>query len=208
MFLFGNRFLVRRVLPVGHGRGWVALALGLALFAASARGQSLEQYRLQGFQIGGEFTLTNQLGKKTSLSDFRGKPVLLSFGYTHCPDVCPATMVVFAGVLKALGDQAKAMRAVFVTVDPERDTAPRLKAYLGHFDPGLVGLTGSPTEIAQAAEKFAVRYQKENKDGAGGYTMGHTSFIYLLDGKGAVRYLFPFDVARKTLLAGVRSLLP
>ncbi len=127
------------------------------------------------------FKLTNHLGSKTSLSDYKGKVVVLLFGYTHCPDICPTQLNDMQKVLDKLGDDADQIQVVFITFDPERDTPKVLKDYLAFFNPGFVGLTGTKEEIVTVAQQFNVIYMKREVKSEAGYLMGHSSVIYVLD---------------------------
>ena len=130
------------------------------------------------------FALTAPDGAAVTQQSYRGKWLVIYFGYTFCPDVCPATMMEIAGALKALGPRADAVQAIFITVDPQRDTPKVLNEYLKSFDPRFIGLTGTPAQIAAAAKAFHVFYER-NDTGDGGYLYDHSSLIYLLnpDGK-------------------------
>jgi protein SCO1/2 len=130
------------------------------------------------------FALTAPDGAAVTQQSYRGKWLVVYFGYTFCPDVCPTTMMEIAGALKALGPRADAVQAIFISVDPQRDTPKVLNEYLKSFDPRLIGLTGTPAQIAAAAKAFHVFYER-NDTGDGSYLYDHSSFIYLLnpDGK-------------------------
>lgn len=130
------------------------------------------------------FALTAPDGAAVTQQSYRGKWLVIYFGYTFCPDVCPTTMMEIAGALKALGLRADAVQAIFITVDPQRDTPKVLNEYLKSFDPRLIGLTGTPAQIAAAAKAFHVFYER-NDAGDGSYLYDHSSFIYLVrpDGK-------------------------
>ena len=130
------------------------------------------------------FALTAPDGAAVTQQSYRGKWLVIYFGYTFCPDVCPTTMMEIAGALKALGPRADAIQAIFITVDPQRDTPNVLNEYLKSFDPRLIGLTGSPAQIAAAAKTFHVFYER-NDTGDGSYLYDHSAFIYLVnpDGK-------------------------
>ena len=167
----------------------------------------LEDYQVGNYPIGGDFTLTNQHGRKTNLRDYRGKAVLLAFGYTHCADVCPATLALFKQVKLALGGDSARVAAMFVTVDPKRDTPAVLKKFVGHFDAGFLGLTGSQGEVNALAERYMGKAQSHETGSAGGYAVDHTAFIYLIDPQGKVRYLFPLEVSRTVMVAGVHAVL-
>jgi len=127
---------------------------------------------------GGQFALVDQRGNPVDQSIFVGKPTLLFFGYTHCPDVCPTTMGEMQGWFSALGDEAKTLQGVFVTVDPERDTATRMRAYVRAFSPDAVGLTGTPAQIAEVTDAYHVYFRKVPTDG--GYLVDHSTVLYLI----------------------------
>lgn len=132
--------------------------------------------------IGGPFTLTDQHGARRSLVDFRGNVVLLYFGYTHCPDICPTDLAEIASLLHSLGSKAVEVQALYVTVDPERDTAPHLAGYLGAFDARILGLTGSVDEIRGIAERYKAYFAKVRS--GQGYLMEHSANFYVLDREG------------------------
>ena len=147
-------------------------------------------------------TLTDQNGAKFSLEQVKGQPVAVVFGFTHCPDVCPTTLLDWSNVLTSLGPDGDRLKVLFVSVDPERDTPPALKAYLASFDPRIVALTGTVTEVAAVARSFDAFYEKV-ADKNGGYTFDHTVKTYLIDGDGrmagAVDLRTPESDRRKTL---------
>ena len=132
--------------------------------------------------IGGPFTLVDQNGATVSERDFAGKPYLMFFGFTHCPDVCPTTLQQISDVLAVLGPKADTLKVAFVSVDPERDTPESLKTYLSSFDPRIVGLTGSPEQVAAAIKTFRA-YAKKVPSQGGDYTMEHTALVYLMDAR-------------------------
>jgi protein SCO1 len=141
--------------------------------------------------VGGPFQLVDQNGKTVTDADLKGRPFLVFFGFTHCPDVCPTTLFEVSEVLRQLGSDADRTRALFVTVDPERDTPDKLKDYLASFDPHLIGLTGTPEEVERVLKAYRVYYKKVPTDG-GGYTMDHTALVYLMDKQG--RFVAPFNL--------------
>jgi len=143
--------------------------------------------------IGGPFQLTDQAGQTVTDQDIKGRPSLIFFGFTHCPDVCPTSLFEISEVLKAMGKDADRVNAYFVSVDPERDTAKAMQEYLSSFDPHLKGLTGGPEAVAKMLSAYRVYARKVPlKDGD--YTMDHTALIYLMDRDG--RFVSPFNLKR------------
>jgi len=142
---------------------------------------------------GGPFKLTDQTGQTVTEKDMVGRPTIIFFGYTHCPDVCPTSLFEMSEVLRAMGPDADRINAYFVTVDPERDTQETMKNYLSSFDPHLKGLTGDPAAVGKALSAFRV-YAKKVPLKDGGYSMDHTALIYLMDRDG--RFVSPFDLKR------------
>jgi protein SCO1/2 len=143
--------------------------------------------------VGGPFALIDQDGRTVTDADMKGKPFLVFFGFTHCPDVCPTTLFEVSEVLAKLGSDADRVGALFVTVDPQRDTPEKLKDYLSSFDPHLRALTGSP-EAVEAMVKAYRGYMKKVPLDGGGYTMDHTALVYLMDKDG--RFVAPFKLKR------------
>ncbi|RTE89833.1 MULTISPECIES: SCO family protein [Bradyrhizobium] len=143
--------------------------------------------------IGGPFQLTDQNGKAVTDKSLKGKPTLIFFGYTHCPDVCPTSLFEISEVLRVMGKDADKVNAVFISVDPERDTPATIKEYLSSFDPHLEGLSGDPAEIAKVITSYRV-YAKKIPTKDGDYTMDHTALIYLMDRDG--RFVSPFNLKR------------
>ena len=173
-------------------------ALGAALVAlcVAACGPATPKFQgsdVTGVAFGRDFHLTDHTGKARSLADFRGKAVVLFFGYTQCPDVCPTTLFEVSEILRTLGPDADRVRAVFITVDPERDTPEVMKDYLSSFDSRLSGLTGDPAAVAAVAKAYRVYFKKVPLD-QGGYTMDHTAIVYLMDKNG--RFVSPFNLKR------------
>ncbi len=156
---------------------------------------------------GGDFALTNQFGIKNKLSEFEGKVILMFFGYTLCPDVCPSTMLEMKGALQLLGEEAEHVKVVFITLDPNRDTPKVLKEYLEFFDPRIVGLTSTQIEVDKVAKQYAARYRKRDVGSAAGYLLDHTAFSYLIDQEGKLRYLFPYKTPPNYIVKGVKKLL-
>src|SRR5215471_18717052 len=157
-------------------------------------GQAGAPIRAQAAAIGGPFHLVDQDGRQVSDQDFRGKPLLVFFGYTHCPDVCPTTLFDVSEVLRAVGKDADRTGALFVTVDPERDTQAVMKDYLSSFDPHLRGATGDRASIDAVEKAFRVYAKKVPADN-GEYSMDHTALVYLMDKQG--RFVAPFNLKRR-----------
>ena len=143
--------------------------------------------------VGGAFKLTDHNGRAVTEAEFKGKPFLVFFGFTHCPDVCPTALFEISETLRRLGPDADKARALFITVDPERDTPEKLKQYLSSFDPRIVGLTGTPDEIAAVTKTYKVYAKKVPTEG-GDYTMDHSAIVYLMDRQG--RFVAPFNLKR------------
>jgi protein SCO1 len=143
--------------------------------------------------IGGPFQLTDQSGQTVTEKNMQGRPTLIFFGFTHCPDVCPTALFEISELLRALGKDAERVNAYFISVDPERDTSKEIKEYLSSFDPHLKGLTGNPDQIAKVISAYRVYARKVPlKDGD--YTMDHTALIYLMDREG--KFVSPFNLKR------------
>jgi protein SCO1/2 len=143
--------------------------------------------------IGGPFQLTDQAGQTVTERNLQGKPTLIFFGFTHCPDVCPTSLFEISEVLRAMGKDADRVNAYFISVDPERDTAAAMKDYLSSFDPHLKGLTGGTEAVARVISGFRV-YAKKVPLKDGDYTMDHTALIYLMDRDG--KFVAPFNLKR------------
>ncbi len=145
--------------------------------------------------IGGPFSLTDQNGRTVTDQDFKGRPFLVFFGFTHCPDICPTTMFEISEIIRKLGPDGDRVRALFITVDPERDTPAALKDYVSSFDPRIVAVTGDEAAIAAVAKAYRA-YFKRTPLAEGGYTMDHTAIVYLMGKDG--RFVTPFSLKRTT----------
>ena len=154
--------------------------------------------------IGGPFALTDVKGKRVTERDFRGKFMVVFFGYTHCPDVCHTELQNMTDVLNKLGAGAKEVVPVFISVDPSRDTPAALSAYLGNFSPLIVGLTGSVDEVASAAKAYRVYFRKAD-GGPDDYTVDHSVFIYLMDREGNYLNHFMFNTPPESMAAAIRK---
>lgn len=187
-------------------RPMLALLLILGLAACSEPKPELPV----NTRMGGDFVLMDQNGLMFNAEDLHGKLSLMFFGFTHCPDICPATLARTVGAWKELSEsEREQVNVVFVTFDPVRDTPEHLKEYLNFFDPSVIGLTGSVDDIADMARRYGVVYlQEEAETGAEQeYMFSHSDFVYLLDQQGRVRKLFKSDFNTEELIEDVRSLL-
>ncbi len=156
--------------------------------------------------IGGPFTLTNGEGKTVTEKDFAGRYMLVFFGFTHCPDICPTTLEHIGRTLVALGGDAKAITPVFISVDPERDTPETVSDYAQFYDKRIVGLTGTPEQVAAAAKTYKVYFQKVEL-GGGDYTIDHSTLIYLMGPDGKFRAVLRTDDPPEAVAAQIAEVL-
>ncbi len=197
-----------------NSRRWlVALGLAAAIVLVGAAWRAGKgSYQFRGITTdlppAAEFDLAGQGDGRVRLSDYRGKLVLLYFGYTYCPGICPTTLADVDQALKML-EPRKAARVQFlmVSVDPERDTAQRLREYMAHFNPTFIGLTGTLREVAAAASRYGIYYKKGETAPAGGYVVDHTSMVIVVDPAGRVRLLFPFGTPVEAMASDLAYLL-
>jgi protein SCO1 len=162
---------------------------------------------ITGAAFAKSFALTDHNGKARTLDDFKGKVVLISFGFTHCPDVCPATLANWMAVMQQLGDTAKDVQALFVTVDPERDTEALLKLYVPSFNPSFLGLRGTAEQTKAVAAEYKVVYQKVAGASPTTYTVDHSASSYVHDRDGRVRLLVSHGTESTKLAADIKILL-
>lgn len=155
--------------------------------------------------VGGPFTLVDQQGRTVTDETFRGRWMLVFFGFTHCPDVCPTALNDMSAVLAELGPAADKVQPIFVTVDPERDTVEAMSQYVANFDPRIVALTGTPEQISQAAKAYRVYYKKTPQ--GDDYTMDHTGILYLMDPQGRFMTHFTPNTPPADMAARIRKLL-
>jgi protein SCO1/2 len=181
----------------------VASLTGIDMPAPSAGGIQLAQ----GVALGGPFTLVDQSGRTVSERDFAGRPLLLYFGYSYCPDVCPTELGTIAAALDAMGPAAERVTPVFITIDPERDTPAALADYVSRFHPRMIGLTGTAEQVAQAARAYRVYYAKVRPRDATDYLMDHSSFIYFVGPDGRVRSLFRPETTPEAIAGAVAAQL-
>jgi len=189
---------------------WAACALPLLALLAVAgleftqRTNGVGAYQASG--IGGPFKLASSSGGELSSDELKGTPFLVFFGYTHCPDICPETVSDVSTWLDALGPEGKEMKALFISIDPERDSIASLKDYLSSFSDRIIGLTGTPDEIAQVAKEYRVYYAKHpTKDGD--YTMDHSAVIYLMGRDGKLAGTLTYDEKKEAAVAKLKRLL-
>lgn len=166
----------------------VAVVLAALLVAACARqGPKFDASDITGASFGRDFALQDPQGKTRTLEDFRGKVVVVFFGYTQCPDVCPATLAALAQAMKKLGSRAGQVQVLFITVDPDRDTAKLLGKYVPAFDPHFLGLRGDDDTTAKVAKEFHILYNKVPGATPGSYTVDHSAGSYVYDPQGRLR---------------------
>ncbi len=186
-----------------------AMSAGAAgLFSAcSEQKPAFVSIDLTGADYAKNFELTDHNGKVRHLPDFAGKVVVLFFGYTQCPDVCPTAMVELASIKKALGQDGERLQGLFVSIDPQRDTPEVLKAYMGNFDPSFLALSTSPEKLAELAKDFKVYYKKVEGKTPTSYTMDHSAGSYVYDTKGQLRLFTRYGSAAQGLTADIQQLL-
>jgi len=183
----------------------------LILFSSATSGdvtQTDKTLSISSELQGGDFVLHSSQGM-FSLKQLRGKVVLLYFGYTKCPDVCPTSLSIIAQALNELsGDELKSVQAVFVSVDPKRDNFDVLDDYVSYFHPNLMGVTGSEREIAEVAKRYGVKFEEVALEGSSfGYAVNHSAITYLVTPEGELRYLFPHETPSFVILEAIRYLL-
>ena len=153
-----------------------------------------------------EFELTDHQGMTRTEGDFAGRWMLVFFGFANCPDVCPTTLAEVAAVMDGLGDEAEKVQPIFITIDPERDTPAALADFVPRFDAGIVGLTGTPEQIAETSETFPIFYERiEDASAPDGYTMGHTSHLFLFDPEAGFADSWPYGTPAEEILADLRE---
>lgn len=181
------------------------------MFTGSARAAPLEGMKSGVFEpprAAPDFALPSSKGGQFRLSDYRGKVIVLEFGYTHCENVCPVSLASLTQARQKLGAQAADVQVVFITVDPARDTAARLRTYLKPFDPSFVGVTGTPAQIASLLKQYGITATKRMIDGSKtDYTMHHSSYLYFVDRAGMQRALMPFGRPSDEIVHDLRLLL-
>lgn len=162
-------------------------ALALTLASCTPQGAKFQASDITGSAFGRDFALTDYTGKERTLADFRGKAVVVFFGYTQCPDVCPTTLAALAEAMKRLGPDADRVQVIFITVDPERDTRDLLSKYVPAFDRRFLGLRGDAEQTARTAKEFKILYEKHPGSAPGSYTMDHSAGTFIFDPQGRLR---------------------
>jgi protein SCO1/2 len=184
-----------------------AVALGLGLSACNETKQSFSAVDITGADYAKDFSLKDADGKVRTMADFKGKVVVLFFGYAQCPDVCPTTMTEMAQVKQQLGKDADKLQVLFLTVDPARDTPEVLKAYMGAFDPSFVALIPTADELTAVAKDFKVYYKKVDGKTPTSYSMDHSAASYIYDTQGRLRLYARYGAGVPTMVSDVKALL-
>jgi cytochrome oxidase Cu insertion factor (SCO1/SenC/PrrC family) len=184
------------------------LAVWIAVLVGAAGWIGWDAWQGKQPSIGGPFALTDQNGKTVTSDSLKGKPTLIYFGFTFCPDVCPTSLLLMETAVEKLGpDTPKKVNLVFITVDPERDTPALMKGYVENFGPTFIGLTGTQEQITQVARAYRVYYQKVPGKNGSPYLMDHSSIVYLLDRNGRFVTHFTHEAKAEAIAAAVQRLL-
>ena len=192
------------------GKWWQGACMAVLLLSVWACSPDQPQFKsidVTGANYAQGFTLTDHNQQRRSLSDFKGKVVVVFFGYTQCPDVCPTSLTELVEIKRLLGPQADKLQAVFVTVDPERDTAEVLKAYMANFDPSFVAFVPTPEELVQVAKDFKIYYKKVEGKTPTSYTMDHSAGSYVYDTQGRLRLYSRYGNQPQALAQDIAVLL-
>ena len=186
----------------------LGLAVSVALLAScSEKKLVFNSIDISGSEMGQDFAIKDHNGQLRKLADFTGKVVVVFFGYTQCPDVCPTTLTELVEVKRLLGKDGDRLQALFITVDPERDTPELLKAYMTNFDPTFLALCPTPAQLAEVAASFKVYYKKVGDENGATYTMDHSAGSYVFDPKGHVRLFVRYGLGAQPLAADIAQLL-
>ena len=180
------------------------LSLGLA---GCKRAVKFQGNDIGGTHLGHDMAMVDSTGTLRTLADYKGKVLVVYFGYTHCPDVCPTTMAELAQTMKLLKDDARKVQVIMITVDPQRDTGAIMASYVKAFNPSFVGLTGSPDQLRKTAQSFKVYYAKAPGGTPDTYAMDHSAFFYILDQTGEARVLLDGNAQAKVIASDIRQLL-
>lgn len=186
--------------------GFVAAAIAIGWWQVDGPGRPTPRLAIEGLpQMGGPFALTDHRGRRITDRDLRGRPALVFFGFTHCPDVCPTTLFELTNRLKVLGAEGQRLQVVFITADPERDTPEQMALYLQSFDPRIIGLSGTHAEIEQALASYKAVGRKVPQPG-GGYSVDHTASVYMIDSAGRFAGLIDHHEDEQMAIAKMRRL--
>jgi protein SCO1/2 len=190
----------------------ISIVIGLLATIGAAWFFTDQNYTYQGVLIdppaqATDFSLNDQYGNTFRLSDQHGEIVLIFFGYTNCPDVCPVTLSEFKRIKSDLGDQADRVRFVFITVDPERDTQARMQTYMNNFDPNFIGLSGDRTELEPIWKAYGVYQERQDLGSAAGYLVDHSAIIYVIDQQGRWRLDYTFGMEVEKITEDLQNLL-
>lgn len=185
----------------------MTVSAGAIFTACSKAAPEFRGVDVTGAEYARDFALPDADGQMRSMKDFAGKVVVVFFGYTQCPDVCPTSMSELAEVKRALGADGDKLQGIFVTVDPERDTPEMLKAYMASFDPGFLALRGTPEQLAAVAKDFKIYYKRVDGQTPTSYTMDHSAGSYVYDTAGRLRVYHRYGSGAQSLAADVRALL-
>lgn len=199
-----NKLIRLALLGLGIGIGLAALFLAIRPFLGPSEWHGMV---IQSNFPVTNFTLTGTEGEPVSLIDFRGQVVMLYFGYTFCPDVCPATMVELDDAMEILGSKSEAVQVVMITLDPERDTPEALQKYVTHFNESFIGLTGTPEELIAVTAPMGIFYERHEGSAASGYLIDHTATVAVLDKEGKLRLVYPFGVTGEEMAADLKYLV-
>ncbi|MGD8354485.1 MAG: SCO family protein [Methyloceanibacter sp.] len=199
----------RRLLVVILGSFLLGSLIGVAALTLDQGGPNKNRVITSGQAlIGGPFELVGKDGDTVTDKDFLGRHMLVFFGFTHCPDICPAELQIMSAALDDLGSKADRVVPVFITVDPERDTPELITAYVENFGPSFVGLTGSPEAIAKAAKAYRVTYQKfEDETASDNYSVDHSALVYLMGPDGKFVTHFPYGTSPEKMAETLRRYL-
>lgn len=193
----------RRTLALGA----LWLAAGGLLAGCSPETPTFKSTDITGAAFAQDLKLTDHTGQVRTMADFRGKAVVVFFGFTQCPDVCPTSMTTLAEVKRLMGDRGNQLQVLFITVDPERDTLPLLKEYMTNFDPTFLALRPDPAELKAVADSFKIYYRKVDGPTPTSYTMDHSAGKYVFDNEGRVRLFSAYGTDAATIAADINTLL-
>jgi protein SCO1/2 len=183
------------------------LAAGGLLAGCSPQAPTFKSNDITGAPFAQDFKLTDHTGQVRTMADFRGKAVVVFFGFTQCPDVCPTSMTTLAEVKRLMGDKGKQLQVLFITVDPERDTLPLLNAYMTNFDPSFLALRPEPEQLKELAEHFKVYYKKSEGKTPTSYTMDHSAGKYIFDKQGNIRLFSAYGTDAIVIASDIKNLI-